>query len=81
MSKHCCLPQCVSTRPTITLFRVPAKRFCSGIKEKWAEDLEKIILSYRKDKGISDLYKKDLVSICIKHFEEKYIIKSKFFLV
>lgn len=77
MSKHCCIPCCESKRPLNTLYHVPAKRFVKAEKLEWADNMEKVILGLRGDKGITSLYKRDQVHICGKHFHPHEIITSK----
>lgn len=77
MSKHCCIPGCPGKRPD-PLFNVPAKQFLTGEKHEWATKMECIILSLRADDNIKQLYKKDSVKICGKHFAENDFVQSKF---
>ena len=56
---------------------MPAKRFCSGEKQLWATELEKIVLGLRQDQYIKDLYKRDVVRMCEVHFKDSDIVTSK----
>lgn len=77
MSKHCCIPDCNGKYPD-NLYAVPAKRFCKiEERRKWAEELEKIVLSLRADTSIRYLYKRDGVKICGRHFNAGDFIEGK----
>ncbi|XP_078486472.1 uncharacterized protein LOC144744955 [Ciona intestinalis] len=59
-----------------TLFCVPAKKLCKSAKRLWADDLEKVIRRFRNDKFLNNLYKRDAVKICEKHFLPSDIINK-----
>uniref|UniRef100_H2ZPD8 THAP-type domain-containing protein n=1 Tax=Ciona savignyi TaxID=51511 RepID=H2ZPD8_CIOSA len=76
MTKNCCFAQCQNNNSSSSLFKIPSKKYYSGQKREWADDLEKVILSYRQDDYIYKLYKKDEVRICECHFVPSDIIKK-----
>nr|XP_039256317.1 uncharacterized protein LOC120333035 [Styela clava] len=69
MSFRCCLPGCDLTSKDCTLFKIPAKKFLSGSAKEWADKLEKIILGCRQDHHIYNLFQRDMVRMCERHFE------------
>ena len=80
MPDVCCLPGCSNKLPQHHLFKVPNKKFLKIGSEKyiWAENMEKIVKSFRGDNYINVLYHKDKVKICEIHFKPQEIYKSKF---
>lgn len=77
MGRQCCIPGCAKTSANAHLFKVPAKRFCTGAKYEWAENLEKFIRSMRQDQWLDQLYKKDDLKICELHFASSDLLKGE----
>ena len=69
---------CSNRQPQHHLFKVPRKKIIARDTAKfvWADDLEKIVKSYRGDAYINTLFSKDKVKICEIHFNESDILQS-----
>ena len=72
------MPGSSNRQPQHNLFKVPSKKFIARDRAKfvWADNLEKIVKSYRGDAYINALFSKNKVKICEIHFNESDILLS-----